>query len=1088
MVNRLFALLAIILPLSVTAVAADLRFDRLSIEQGLSQTTVTSITQDRQGFLWVGALNGLNRYDGTSFRIFKHDPDNGNSIAENWVTSLCSDPDNGVIWVGTLSQGLDRFDPQTESWTHFTHDSSNANSLSSNIIRAIVRDRHGLLWIGTLGGGLNAFDPETGKFTHYKAGLNVVTLFADSENRLWIGTDRGGLDCYDSTTDRWSSVASYSDGTPIRRLRAICQDPAGALWIVTDNHTLDRLNATTRRWDHYRSDEFLSGREITALLFISPNQIWIGTDTGLLVFSTDTGLFQHYANVLYDSQSLSQDFISQIYRDRAGTVWIGTDGGGLNLYNPDKNKFVTTREVSGQPNSLSNNYVRAILLDHDDRLWVGTDGGGLNCFDRKTGKWTCYAARPAGGLSSDRIWSVFQDTQGILWISTIGGGLNRLDPRTMSWKTYRNDPANPKSIAGDVLRSIIQDRAGNLWIGSVGAGLIQFNRETEDFRNFKNDPSNPNTIGNNSPVSLLEDHSGRLWMGSIGGGLSCLDPGTHKWINYKHNRASANSLGDDMVRAVHEDKSHILWLGTNNGLDSFDEGAGKWTHYRIKDGLPDDSIYAVLADEQGFLWLSTNRGLSRFDPVRKTFRNYDVHDGLQSDEFNTGSCFRSASGEMFFGGVNGFSSFFPKLLGYNRAVPPVVITDFRVFNRSIWEQQAGCDKSAVKLSYKQNFISIEFASLNFINSGKNRFRYMLEGVDRDWVDCGNRRYATYTNLNPGKYAFHVKGSNNDGVWNQTGASLQLSIAPPFWKTWWAYSFYFILVTALILGGHSLRVRSLRAREKRLQELVDEKTGELSRSNAQLSVMIQGLQETLVRLGAANAELEKAATVRSQLLHITAHDLKNPLSTILIYARLLQKKTDPAVAEKLQTVSEQAERMRDLISSFLEREVVESGRLAFKQTDVNLARVVEQVVNNNRLFLDRKGQKVHLELDPSCTVQGDETALGQVADNLLSNAIKFSPVGKDIWMKVLFSENGWASMVVRDEGLGLSEEDRSRMFRKFQRLSARPTGDETSTGLGLSIVKSLVDLFQGRIHVQSEIGKGTTIAVELPLKRDSQSRQ
>jgi signal transduction histidine kinase/streptogramin lyase len=476
-------------------------------------------------------------------------------------------------------------------------------------------------------------------------------------------------------------------------------------------------------------------------------------------------------------------------------------------------------------------------------LWIGTFDGGLNKLDRKSGIFTVYQHDPDDptSLSSNEVRAILEDQAGILWVGTNYGGLNLFDPRTEQFIHYQHDPDDPGSLSEDRIRVLYEDRSGNLWIGTWSGGLNRLDRATGTFVHYQHDADDPFSLSDNRVRAIYEDRAGVLWVGTSGGGINLWDSVNNRFTHYRHDPDDPQSLNNDVVFSFCEDPTGMVWIGTvGGGLNRFDRATSAFTHYTEKDGLPNDAIYGILADAEGFLWLSTNGGLSRFDPRTETFRNYDVSDGLQNNEFNAGAYFQSNRGEMFFGGIQGFNAFYPEQVKDNPHIPPIVITAFSKFN-----EVARTDlfsNEHIRLSYKDNFISFEFAALDYTASEKNQYAYMLEGQDRDWVDAGTRRYASYTNLRGGDYVFRVKGSNNDAVWNEEGVAVYLTVTPPIWETWWFRTIVLLVLAGSAIGGYRLRVRSVEARSRELENQVEERTHEIERRTQELAALYRADEE------------------------------------------------------------------------------------------------------------------------------------------------------------------------------------------------------------------------------------------------------
>lgn len=827
--------------LGVPARGDPLEFERISLEQGLSQSIIEGTIQDRVGFLWFPTEDGLNRYDGYRFRVLRHDPDDPDSLSYNDIKCVYEDRD-GVLWIGTFEGGLNRYDPRSGHIDRFRHDPADPASLAANTVRAILEDRQGTLWLGTQGGGLDRFDRATGRFEHLApdaadpgalADGDVRVLHEDREGTLWVGTAAGGLHRLDRSRGRfvrYPAVAADPAALPHPWVSAIAEDRDGAFWIGTFGGGLVRLDRATGRATRFRADRedsaALPDDRVTAIAEDHEGRLWVATDGGGLArLDRERRRFTTFRRDPADPRSLSTDRVLALFEDRSRVLWIGTYGGSLVKLDLGRKKFATVRRDPGDPESLGDDIVWSILEDASGALWVGTDRGGLDRIDRATGEFRHYRNDPADetSLAHDTVRHAYLDRQGDLWLATHGGGLDRFDRAAGTFEHHRHDPADPDSIARDELRTVYEDRRGNLWIGTYGGGLDRLDRATGRFLHLRHDPADPASLPNDYVRVLLEDRLGELWVGTQGGGLARLDRERNRFTVHRSDPRDPATLGSDFVFALHESDDGELWVGTyGGGIARFDRASGRFRRYTSDDGLPSDSVYGILEDESHRLWVSTNRGIARFDPATGAFHAFGARDGLQSDEFNGGAHFRSARGEMFFGGIHGFSSFFPAEIVLAEDPPPVAITDLQLFNRSVTPGEACQGRvvlsrpieytEAIELDWRQDVVTVEFAALHFAAPERNLFRYRLEGFSDQWIDArAERRSASFTRLSPGDYVLHVQAANPDGAWNVAGARLAIRVLPPFWATWWFRSLALLAAAGLLLLAWARRARTIRLR-------------------------------------------------------------------------------------------------------------------------------------------------------------------------------------------------------------------------------------------------------------------------------------
>ncbi len=836
-----FVLLLYLLLLVASALPADQQpvFETLSLEQGLSQLSVNSIIQDYRGIMWFGTRDGLNKYDGYHFKIFRPNPDDPTTISDTHVRVILEDKQDKVLWLATKNGGLSKMDLNREVFTTYRHDPDNPSSLSYDEVFALYRDKRGVMWLGTWGGGLERFNEETGEFIHYRhdparsssLGHDIVrAIFEDKDGAMWIGTYGGGLDKFDRETgtfQHYRHEPDRPDSLSDDRVMIITQTRDGTLWLGTDGGGINSFDPATGRFTCFTHQPdkpgTLSYKRIRSIFEDRDGALWVGTyGGGLNRFYRKTGTFAAYRNNPRDLGTLVNDQVLCIFEDNTRILWIGTHAGGISKLDLMRKKFGHVHAHPEDPEGLSSSKIRAFTEDAGGNLWVGTYGGGLNKLDRKKNVTGLYRNDPSdpGSLMDDRIFSLFQDKDdNILWVGTFGGGLCRLDKQKETFTTYLNDPRDPESLSDNRIRCISGGSEGLLWLGTWQGGVNAFDRKSGKFKAYRHDADDPTSISHDTTFAIYPDRGGNLWFGTFGGGLNRFNREQDSFSRYRHEVKNPNSLSNDRVFCFFEDRDGYLWMGTGGGgLSRFDWKKNLWKTYTTNDGLPSDVIYGILEDKKNNLWLSTNGGLSQFDPVRVHFRNYDTEDGVQSNEFNGGAYFKSPEGEMFFGGMKGFNYFYPSEIRNNPYVPTVLLTDFKIFNRSVWFDSVLASVTDIDLSYRENFISFEFAALNYRATENNKYAYKMEGFDSEWVYCGTRHSTSYTNLAGGNYVFRVKAANNDGLWNEAGTSVRVWIIPPFWKTWWLRLLAGVLLAGFIFALYQFRTYTIRRRNKELKAI------------------------------------------------------------------------------------------------------------------------------------------------------------------------------------------------------------------------------------------------------------------------------
>ena len=1061
-----------------------LKFEHLSIEHGLSNKGVFSIIQDKKGFLWFGTFDGLNKYDGYTFTAYKTDPQDIQSLSDNKVSSIIEDQ-NGMLWIGTYIGGLNRFDPEKESFTRYTHNPNDSNSLNENGIITLYEDQEGVIWIGTYS-ALNKFVPATERFTHYKHDPNntkslgeneVLAIYGDRSGVLWIGTNGGGLNKFDRKKETFTHYKHdpndpHSLGN--NRIHSIIEDRTGMLWIGTNDGGLNKFDWEKEIFTRYKHEpddpKSISSNFVGDIYENQSGILWIGTnDGGLNKFDRGKEIFTHYKHIPNNPKSLSDNRVLSIFEDRSGVLWIGTNN-GLNKILRSKDFFTHFNHNPDDPKSLSNNRVYPIFEDHFGMIWIGTFGGGLNKFDREKETFTHYKHNLGDpkSLSDNRVLSIFEDRSGVLWIGTLGGGLNKFNREKETFTQYRHDPNDPKSLSEDEVLTIYEDRAGVLWIGTDQQGLNKFDREKEVFTHYKHDPNDPKSLSCNDVIPIYEDREGVLWIGTDRKGLNKFDREKEIFTHYKHDPNDPKSLSYNSVGSIYQDQSGVLWIGTyGGGLNKFDRESETFQKYSEKDGLPDNVIYGILEDDNRNLWLSTNKGLSKFNPNTEQFKNYTIKDGLQNNEFNQGAYLKSRSGEFYFGGVNGFNIFYPDSIKDNPYVPPVIITDFQIFNKSVpilreKLSEEGIDTLIIEkhiseideliLSYEESMISFEFSALDYTNPEKNRYSYMMEGFDKDWnYTDSKKRFATYTNLDPGEYTFRVKGSNNDGVWNEEGTSISITILPPWWRTTWAYLFYTMLAVGLVYSLFKLKMRRVKLKHEY----------EMSRFEAK--------------------KLHEVDEMKSRFFANISHEFRTPLTLILGPVKeFIQGEKDSKKKKELSIIYRNAERLNNLVNQLLDLSKLEAGKMKLETYAENIIPLLKGLVLSFASLAERK--KIQLNFNSGfseLTVYLDRDKIEKIINNLLSNAFKFTMEGGTIGVTVNKTAKA-AEIIISDNGIGIPEDRLQNIFNRFYQVDGSHTREQEGTGIGLALTKELVNLHKGEIEVKSKEGKGTTFIIKLPL--------
>lgn len=1029
-------------PQNIPVLVKNLKFTHLTTNDGLSQGYVVAILQDRRGFMWFATRDGLNRYDGNAFVVYKSNPNDPGSLSSNFLQDLMQD-DHGYLWIAT-NTGVNKFDPETERCIRYLHDPKNPNSLGGDSVKSIAQDNRGSLWFGTEGNGLDRFDPGTGTFTHYRNDNDgrfvgrISQVIADVHQDIWFVGERGLFHLNRQT----GQITRLSATGNVFSAQSLYEDQTGDLWMLADSPMIGlvKFDRRTGRLTTYPfrpgavgviASSENGGSANGTLVADGENGLWVPSSQGLYYFDRRTEHFKFgFQHDEADPDSLDSNAIMSVYRDRAGVLWVGTEHAGLNILNFRQEQFTLYRHRPGHPDSLSPGRVKAVYEDRDGVLWVGFFPRALDKLDRATGRITHYLPSPSGlntlgeGTNVD---AIYRDASGYLWVGGGGSGLVRFDERTGRFEHFRHNPDDPHSLISNNVYTIYEDRNGDLWVGQDG-GISRFNPATREFTNYRPIANSPSILTNTVWV-IYQDRSGKLWLGTWGGVLSRFDEKAKSFVNYWPDPRDPHKLHGGGINTIYEDESGTLWVGAMDGLYRLNRQSGALARYTENQGLPSSTIRCILGDRDGSLWLSTQKGLSRFDPARETFRNYDVSDGLQSNEFSTG-CYEASNGEMLFGGSDGLNAFFPENVRDNPYVPPVVITSFRVFNKRVPIGAGSVLKKAIPyvdsltLPYRDNVFSFEFAALSYSNPQKNQYRYKLENFDPDWNEVGSKqRLATYTNLKPGKYIFRVQGSNSDGVWNREGVSVTVIVTPPWWNTSWFRALCILFLTTLLWAAYQWRLRRL---HRQFEMTLEARVGERTRIARDLhDTLLQSFHGVLLRL----------ETV-SQLLR------QHPVEA--------QDQLDSTIEEVAKAITEG----RDVVQGLRESTVQKNDlALAISTLGEELATGSNGDRPVFRVAVEGEAQHLH-------PILRDE--IYRIAAEALRNAFRHAHARK-VEVEIRYDDEQFR-LRVRDDGKGID---------------ASVLSHPSSEGhFGLRGMRERATLIGGKLAVWSEVDAGTEVELRI----------
>jgi ligand-binding sensor domain-containing protein/signal transduction histidine kinase len=1052
-------------------------FENISIEQGLSQSVVVSLYQDSRGFIWIGTQDGLNRYDGYELIVYKNKPTDTSSISSNYINGITEDK-KGNLWIATRVGGVNKLDRSTGKFSKYKIFKD--ENEKGKYLRSIYADKNGNIWTGGGGTGLIKINPNDNSITAYKknsssnsiSGDSVITIFEDNAGFLWIGTT-SGLNKFDPSKNKWTIFKndkrnnfSLSDNY----VRCIIQDKLGFIWVGTDRGGLNRFDTSTNKFERFihstSNTNSISGNSVNSLWEGIDNSVWAGVwGGGVNKFNYDTHTFEIYKSDPLSSPTIFSNDINSVYLDKTGVLWIGSYGGGLYKFNTNISPFKHFKRNPLEKNHLSNDLIISILKDKEGVLWIGTWGGGLNRMDPVTKSFSSfrYNRENSKSISNNRITSLVEDSNQNLWIGTLDGGLNKFNKKTNTFTRFLKQANNPNSLCSDRITSLLFDSRGNLWIGTLDKGVCVLDMKNEIFKNIFNEQIYDKTMSGMRINSIFEDREGNIWLSTITG-LNKYNPNDKSFQHFTQNNNNPNSLSSNWINTVFQSKDGSIWIGTmEGGLNKVIVRNGKteFEHFTEEEGLPNNNVYRILEDDNSNLWISTNKGISKFNPAKNIFRNYDMSDGLQSDEFKDGAFYDAQTKTMYFGGINGFNSFIPAEVK-NEGVPPkVVLTKFRIFNKEILPGENSVlikpieETNEITLSYNDYLFSIEFAALKTASPGKIKYAYKLEGLDKNWNYTNSKmRFASYTNLDGGKYIFRVKASNNYGSWHDDGIALTIIINPPFWLTWWFRFLVLLFAAIFIFVLFNMRTRKIRESNRLLEEKVKQRTRELSEANL----------------------------AKDKIFSIIAHDLKNPFTVFYGYTELLDKNIDKMTKEETKEIASSirvsASKIFSLLENLLEWAQLQLGGLKTTPEVLNLKSLFDSVLFTLSDTAAQKNITLINNINAEIKIFADDHMIKTVARNIVSNSIKFTRPGG--FIEIGASANVTCEIYIKDNGVGIPKEKIARMFEAGSKISETGTANERGTGLGLILCKEFVVKNNGSIWIESEEGVGTTVKISLPL--------
>ena len=1028
---------------------AKIAFEHFTPEQGMSSYIAPCIIQDKEGYLWFGTYDGIDRYDGNIFTSYKNEPGNKSSINSGSVQAICEDR-AGNLWIGT-SLGLEKLDRSTGKFTHlFPHPPTTGIDFS-NYILSICEDKFGVLWVGTAN-GLNKFDKVSGKFSCFRqdrmdpgsiSNDYVHAILEDNEGNLWIGTGNG-LDRLDRTTGKfvhywhdpknqigsirieWNNSIEYS---LTHQINSIYEDNNGLLWLCTNGEGLIAFNLKEKFYKTFKhnTDDPLSKNCLTSDYIVSIAQdsdgvYWVGTKfNGLNTFNKEQNKFTHYYHDDYDPKSLSIDMILAIHLERSGTIWISSFT-GLNKINRKERLFT---QYNNFESSWDNTFGSSAIIANSDNnsLWIEA-GNEILKFYPPSGTFVSQFSIQSVGATY-----IAGDNSGNIWMKHFTGGLSL---KEMDGKETRIQYSSGKEFNQQVYCLYSPPSSDTVWIGTLEGDLLSISKKTKTTSFIKSIRT--------SIKCIYKDSFGILWAGTKDAGLFQYNESERELVLFKSNVNDLGSITSNFITTIHEDKKGNVWFGTNIGLNKYNRSTQSFIHFTEKEGLPNNLIFAIEEDAHGNLWFSTDNGISKLNPETREIKNYDISYGFTTNRFYFTGC-KTETGEIYFGGPGGLTRFHPDSIKDNPYIPPIVITSFRIFDKPI------PFSNKTELDYDKNFLSFEFASLSYLSPQRNQYAYKMEGVDKDWIYSGTRRYASYTNMEPGEYIFRVKGSNNDGVWNEEGTSIAISIMPPFWKTWWAYLSYAGIFIFALFGIRRYEMNRISYKNQTKLDKV---------------VLI---------------EKEETEKLKSRFFANISHEFRTPLTLILGPAEKIISNTSDDIIKDANIIKRNSRRLLQLINQLLDLSKLESGKLKLEASKGNIVSFVTGVVLSFESLAESKDINLKLLSEKDfIELYFDREKMMKILTNILSNSFKFTPLQGIITVSIKLSSNSPSSKLgyksgsleikIRDTGIGIPQNELPKLFDRFYQVDNSFTKEHEGTGIGLALTKELVELHYGNISVES----------------------
>ena len=1033
-------------------------FQKYGIKEGLSETNIRRILEGHNGFIWIATQDGLNRFDGNEFKVFKNNPKDSTSVSDNIIVDLAEDQE-GNIWVATATGGICKYNPVTEQFSRYQFNPDKSKSrFSSPRTGKIYKDQENNIWVSHPK-GIEIYDPSKDKFNKIAikdtVDFGVFDMVSATNNNLWLSTNYG-IKLLDTRTFEVIKTIAHDPADPksmapgfISKIIPINND---YIWALQRNYLLSRINTNTGEATVYFKDPSKKNPHPRDMILSKTGELWLATEfSGIGQFDQETGNFNPKNKVNLEAEDLLNYPAVNLMEDSKGNMWVSSWGQGLIHYNNNANHFGYKPNILNSPSDLRTDSFREIFEDNNGNLWAGTAREGLVRFNPKTGNVNTFDnIKKYLNIDKIDVREIIQGQNQIIWVGTLGKGLIKINPETFEFKVYFNNSTTPDRSKPRSFHFIKETNDGKLWLASRRT-LTCFDPDKETSKIYTFDPSSLTSLPAPFTMEIYEDPDYNLWISFYGGGFYQFNREKEIFSEVKLDRPKTQSKPyPSSVSYVIRDKNNLFWMGSTNGLLKYNPITEAVTRYTTENGLVNNTVNAILQDKAGNLWISTLDGISKFNPNTEVFKNYKNQDGLQQSEFIIKSAFKSKkTGLFYFGGSLGLNYFFPEEIKKNDHIPPIVITEFKKYNIEkgfIFESGINY-RNNIELGYKEKDFSLKVAALDFANPRYNKFSYKLEGYNNKWVDIGTQTEISFTNLSPGNYTLKVKGANSDGIWNEEGKTINITIRSPWWYTWWAYTLYGLFFIAILYAAYKYRISQLET--VRLKELDEAK--------------------------------------RTMYTNIT-HEFRTPLTVISGISGQMRQRLGEKDKEDLDLIDRNSKNMLYLVNQLLELRKLEIGKMDVNYIQGNIIHYLKYIAESFKTYAKTRDIALHLvSISEKIIMDYDPDKILMILSNLLSNAIKYSEPGGDVYMQIYDQEKQIQIRVV-DAGKGIPEEKLPYIFDRFYKVENKGDDNIDGIGIGLAVTKELVELLEGKIEVTSNLNKGSIFSITLPIQNKAPLEQ